>query len=98
MMTPPVFGSTAKSLTMFLYGAFGSDALAPPARKAGFGANTRVHGPCRLLSEWVQAPLLVAAHTVLPMNRSLRMIVLSSSVPPTRSPGVKDPWPGLVST
>ena len=30
MMTlPGCFGSTAKSLTMFLYGAFGSDALAP---------------------------------------------------------------------
>src|SRR4051812_14987596 len=96
MITRPFW--EAKSLTMFLYGALGSAALAPPGRKAGFGAQTSFHGPCRLDSERVYAPWLVAAHTVSPMNRSFRMIVLSSSVPPTRSPGEKEPCCGWART
>src|SRR5258707_14829292 len=91
-------GSTARSLTMFLYAAFALPASAPPGRNVGFGANARVHGPESVLSAWYQTPRRVAAQTrPWPSKRSALMVVLSSSVPPTRSEVAKEPEVGLVS-
>src|SRR2546429_6760089 len=87
----------AMSLVMFLYGAFGSLACAPPGRYDGFGANSSVHGPDRVVAECVHTPREVAAQTLSPAKRSALMVVDSSSAPPTRPPGENSSWRGARS-
>src|SRR6478672_7608345 len=107
------WGSTAMSLTMFLYAALvGPEEVLPPQLlPAGtstlpasslisgiqlmLGANPKVQAPALVPAAWYQMPRLVAAKTVEPPQRTRPIVVDSSSLPPTRSVGAKEPDVGL---
>src|SRR4051794_14257401 len=108
-------GSTAMSLTMFLYAAFVAPDAAEPAQlePAGtsteppsslicgiqlmLGAKAKVQAAEPPPAPWYQMPRLVAAKTTPEPGRMRPMVVDSSSLPPTRSPGAKLPVRGLPS-
>src|SRR6478736_9041308 len=106
-------GSTATSLTMFLYAASVAPEGTFPAQllPAGtstvpassliwgiqdmFGAKPKVHAEEPPPAAWYQMPRLVAANTTPCPGRTRPMVVDSSSLPPTRSPGAKVPVRGF---